>query len=71
MWPEVRRMFCVRHLCSKFKKSYLGPLMHALFWRVCNAYSKYSFNREIERIQSEVGRGVMQWFHDLGEGILG
>lgn len=50
-----------------FKKSYPGPLMHALFWRVVNAYSEYAYIKALERLQKEAGRGALQWFHDLGD----
>lgn len=66
LWPTVDRRYCAKHLSKTFKKKFPGPLMLSLFWRVCGAYSQFTFKKSMEKLQ-KTNIEAKVWLSEIGE----
>jgi hypothetical protein len=69
LWPKAGRRYCCKHLSKNWKSAYPGPMMYALFWRACNASSKYTFRRAMEKIE-ETNPSARIWLSKVGDQSL-
>ncbi|KAL2899231.1 putative surface protein bspA-like [Bienertia sinuspersici] len=65
-WPKCDRRICCKHLSKNWKRKFAGPLMLSLFWRVCGAYSPFTFRKAMDTLK-KVNPMAVEWLADLGE----
>ncbi|XP_010668053.2 uncharacterized protein LOC104885042 [Beta vulgaris subsp. vulgaris] len=50
LWPKVDRRYCCKHLSKNFKRKFPGPLIPSSFWKACDAYSFFTFEKAMKQL---------------------